>query len=59
MKKRILLFPKDTPCPMPHGYWTYTRDHIVVKAWQMQEREDMLWQMAIRAIGGDDEQNQD
>jgi len=54
VKKRILLFKKNTPCPMPHGYWAYTRDHIVVKAWKMKPWEDELWQEAMRMLGGDD-----
>jgi len=47
---RILLFPLDTQCPMPHGYWVRTRRHLVVKLWKMQPWEDELWQVAIEAV---------
>ena len=58
MKKRILIFPADTLCPMPHGYWIRTNDkRFVVKVWMMKPWEDELWQRAIVAIGGNDEQN--
>ena len=50
---RVLVFPKDTRCPMPHKYYARRRGEFVVYAEKMTKWEQEIWLMAMKAVAND------
>ena len=57
----MLLFPTDTPCPMPvvereewKRLWRRTTDGYVVRFGELSDWEKRVWLMGMRAVEGND-----
>ena len=50
---KVLVFPANSRCPMPHKYYARRRGEWVVYVEKMAEWEQEVWLMAMKAVAND------